>query len=90
MNSSKTFSWVGSGSLRAGLPLLTRLSEPLGPLLVVQGPGHRPRESLQGAHGLFPKTQTVLSEAHDVDFKSTWVNREALFQVREIPQLGDH
>lgn len=39
---------------------------------------------------MFPKTQTVLSEAHDVDFKSTWVNREALFQVREIPQLGDH
>lgn len=39
---------------------------------------------------MFPKTQTVLSEAHDVDFKSTWVNREALLQVREIPQLSVH
>lgn len=35
---------------------------------------------LQGAHGLFPKTQTVLSEAHGVDFKSTWVNRERYFR----------
>lgn len=43
---------------------------------------------LQGGHGLFPKAQTVLSEAHDVDFKSTWVNREALLQGQEILQLS--
>lgn len=45
---------------------------------------------LQGAHGLFPKTQTVLSEARDVDFKSTWVNREALRQVQEILEPSVH
>ena len=45
---------------------------------------------LQGAHGLFPKTQTVLSKARDVDFKSTWVNREALPQVQEILEPSVH